>query len=95
MADRPPEVERDERLSAAAVQFHEARARVWDELSYLLHTHGRDFARGLVGLVERFGLGGRCHECDGSGHALRGAVSRSALCATCHGRGWCRREGPR
>ena len=90
MSERLSEVERDERLAAAAVQFHEARARVWDELSYLLHTHGRDFARGLVGLVERFGLGGCCHECDGSGH-----VACGVLCAICGGRGWCRRERSR
>ncbi len=88
--DRLSEVERDDRLSVATVVFHEARARVWEELAHILHTHGRDFARGLVGLVERFGLGGRCDVCEGSGHVARGVV-----CATCHGRGWCRREGPR
>ena len=90
MADRLAEVERDERLAAAAVAFHEARARVWEELAHLVHTHGREFARGLVGLVERYGLGGRCHDCDGSG-----AVARGVACAVCYGRGWCRRGGSR
>ena len=51
--------------------------------------------RGLVGLVERYGLGGRCHACEGTGQVARGVVDNGALCKTCNGRGWCRREGSR
>lgn len=80
--------EQDERLAVASVQFAEARARVWDELSYLLHTHGRSLARVLLVAVERYALGERCEVCEGA------CLVAGASCAGCHGRGWTVRKGP-
>lgn len=78
----------DTRLAAARLTIAEARARVWEELAYLLHLHGRAFAHACAVAVERHAFGARCEVCEGD------RIVAGAVCARCQGLGWVSLRGP-